>query len=505
MKLTENTSWHQLQQHYDALRQQPHNKFGQLTILQLRQQDITLDATRHLVTPETLRLLHQLTNTCDVKTHIHNLFTGDPVNTTEQRPALHTALREMSTEHFSDNPEITLLVSQLQQQMLTISDKLRNSQWQGFNGSPITDVVNLGIGGSHLGPLLAHEALAPNHGNIRCHFVSSIDKAQLQSILQQCNPATTLFIIASKTFTTQETLQNATAARTWLQQHAGPHSIHAHFIALTAAPERAHEFGVATENTLAFWDWVGGRYSLWSAIGLPIAIHIGMPRFLELLAGAHDMDKHYYHAPYAENIPVTLALLSIWYTNFFARPAHAIIPYSYQLRSLPAYLQQLVMESIGKGVTINGEPIDYATGEIIWGGIGTDSQHAFHQLLHQGTNWCPVDFIMPTHSDYNNDTEQNILAANCQAQADALFYGRTAEQLLVAGYDQALIPHRVLPGNRPSNIIRCEKLTPRTLGALLAMYEHKVFTQSVIWQINAFDQFGVEWGKELAGQLLKKQ
>jgi len=499
--LTQHKSWQLLQLHHSELLSQVAQSNWQHLTLNLQQQEIHLDASRHLITADTIHLLHQLAIECDLQEHIDALFAGEPVNITEQRPALHTALR---TLHRTD-PTIAALVHDLQQQMQGITERLRASRWYGFSNLPITDVVNIGIGGSHLGPLLAHEALYPYQGPIRCHFVSSIDRVQLHEVLQQCNPATTLFIIASKTFSTQETLLNAELAKSWLQQHAGSNpALGAHFIAVTAAPEKAEQFGIPKENILVFWAWVGGRYSLWSAIGLPIAISIGMRAFHELLAGAASMDQHFHEAPLSKNIPITLALLSIWYTNFFARQTLAVIPYSYQLRNLPAYLQQLVMESNGKSTTITDEPVNYATSEIIWGGIGTDSQHAFHQLLHQGTNWCPVDFILPKHSDLTDAKHQAILIANCTAQADALFYGRKAEQLATAGYTGSQLTHRILLGNRPSNIITIEKITPRSLGALLAMYEHKTFTQSVIWKINAFDQFGVEWGKELAKELLEE-
>jgi len=501
MTITQHPSWQALQQHYDGLRPQIEQSdwYEQHLALQLHQQEIHLDASRHLVTEHTMHLLYELAEASQLQEHIHALFAGDLVNTTEQRPALHSALR---TLHRAD-PAIASLVHDLHQQMQLISEKLRTRRWYGFSNLPITDVVNIGIGGSHLGPLLAHEALSAYQGPIRCHFISSIDGTQLHEVLRLCNPATTLFIIASKTFTTQETLLNAEFARTWLQQHAGTStSLSAHFIAVTAAPEKAQQFGIAKENILVFWDWVGGRYSLCSAVGLSVAIGIGMKAFRELLAGAASMDRHFHETPIAQNIPITLALLSIWYTNFFHRQTLAIIPYSYPLRNLPAYLQQLVMESNGKGMTITDECVDYATSEIIWGGMGTDSQHAFHQLLHQGSNWCPVDFILPKTSDMTDAHRQAILSANCMAQADALFYGRNAKQLSAAGYTDSQLWHRLLPGHRPSNLITFEKLTPRTFGALIALYEHKTYTQSVIWQINAFDQFGVEWGKELAKELL---
>lgn len=481
-----------------------HNSLKNHTLFELFQQNqaaciascenFHFNFSKNHINQQTLMLLCNLAKELDLKKAIQDLFAGVAVNKSEHRPALHMALRG-STQYLK--PSNTFIKTQIEEELKKvemISDKINHHQWLGATKKPITDIVNIGIGGSHLGPEMVVTALKPFSKNIRCHFVSNVDSADISQTLSALSPETTLFIIASKTFTTQETLTNALTARAWLQAGLGESKpLDAHLIAISAAPEKAHAFGVKPEHVLSFWDWVGGRYSLWSAIGLPIAISIGMKHFRALLAGAYAMDQHFYSQPFENNIPVIAGLLTFWYRTFFARQTHAIIPYDHTLRLLPDYLQQLDMESLGKRVTQQGEVVDYSTGSILWGGIGTNGQHAFHQLLHQGTEWCPIDFILPLNNQYGHQDHEKKRIANCVAQAFALLKGKT---------DSA--PEQCLPGGRPSNLISFSELTPYTLGQLIAFYEHRVYVQSVLWDINPFDQWGVEFGKALSQRVLQQ-
>ncbi|MCB1789179.1 MAG: glucose-6-phosphate isomerase [Gammaproteobacteria bacterium] len=479
----------------------------------LEQCGIYLDYSKNLVTEQTMSNLMALAKTADLTFWGDSLLRGDKVNNTEGRAVLHMALRNLGYRDYQvDGVDVMPAIRSVLSRMRAFSDDVRSGRWLGYTGQRITDVVSIGIGGSSLGPKMVCEALRPyQERTLRVHFVSNVDGAQLVQTLQWLDPATTLFVIASKTFTTQETITNADSARDWcLEALHNEAAIARHFVAVSTNTEAVAAFGIDPHNMFEFWEWVGGRYSLWSAIGLPIALAIGMDRFEELLAGAHDMDEHFVEAPPERNMPIILALLGIWYNNFGGSDTHAIIPYNQNLRHLPAYLQQVDMESNGKRVTRDGEPVDYQTGPVIWGQPGTDAQHSFFQLIHQGTRLVPTDFILPMVSHHPLDEHHDKLVANCLAQAQALMRGRTeaeARAELEAGNIPAeriekLVPHRIFPGNRPSNMIVVDKLTPHVLGALIAMYEHKVFVQGVIWGVDSFDQWGVELGKQLAGHIL---
>ena len=396
--------------------------------------------------------------------------------------------------------------------MSQFCQQIHRQKWRGYSGESITDIVTIGIGGSHLGAQMVVTALdAYLEPQLRSHFVANVDGADIEQCLRHLDPRRTLFIVASKTFTTSETLRNALTAKDWLQQcHGDAKAVAKHFVAITAKPTRAVEFGIAAANVFPIWDWVGGRYSLWSAMGLPIMLAIGVENYYGLLAGANDMDKHFRDSPFAENMPVLLALLGIWYINFFAGRAQVILPYNHNLRWFPSYLQQLDMESNGKTVTKQGQPVNYITGPMIWGQAGTNGQHSFYQLLHQGTHLIPADFIVPVHSHYPLDHHHEMLFANCLGQSQALMAGKSAAEvqteLASSGLSQdaieALLPHKTMAGNHPSNTILMSRVTPATLGALIALYEHKVFVQGTIWGINSFDQWGVELGKQLANRVL---
>lgn len=474
--------------------------------------DLFLDYSKNRITAKTLELLCQLADATNLSEKINAMFDGAIVNDSEHRPALHSALRNLNNDAIVVNGENVMpSINQTLDAMAKLVTQIHTDDWRGFSNKTITDVVNLGIGGSDLGPAMATEALAPYAvSNLRLHFVSNLDGSHIAQTLNKLNPETTLFIVSSKSFTTIDTIANAETAKSWFKQNTNNASLDKHFLAITCNQNKAVEFGINAENIFPIWEWIGGRYSLWSAIGLPIALVIGMDHFRELLAGAHAMDQHFRSAPFAQNMPVILGLLDIWYGNFFAAQAHAILPYDQSLNLLPAYLQQASMESNGKQVTQQGEPVDYTTGPVIFGTPGTNAQHTFFQLLHQGTYLVPVDFIVPATSHYPIGQHHATLFANCLSQSKALMQGKTAEQVLeelqLAGYTkeaaQKLLPHKVTPGNRPSNTIIFPKLTPQTLGALLALYEHKIFAQCAIWQINPFDQWSVELGKQLAATIL---
>jgi glucose-6-phosphate isomerase len=476
---------------------------------------IHADFSKHLVTDETLALLLALAEAVDLPGWIGRMFRGDAINNTEGRAVLHVALRNRGGRPIAvDGSDVMPGVEQVLGQMGRFATRVRNGEWLGYTGRRITDVVNIGIGGSNLGPLMVCEALRfYQNPELRVHFVSNVDGTHIAETLKGLDPATTLFIVASKTFTTQETLTNAQTARRWCVDALGDNAaIARHFVAVSTARAQVEAFGIDPTNMFAFWDWVGGRYSLWSAIGLPIAVAVGMERFLELLAGAHAMDEHFRTAPLARNLPALLALLGVWYRNFHGAATHAVLPYDQYLKYLPAYLQQADMESNGKGVTRDGEPVGCDTGPVVWGEPGTDGQHAFYQLIHQGTQLIPVDFIAPLHSQNPIGDHHAKLLANCLAQAEALMRGKTAAEaraeLEASGADDAtvrlLLPHKVFPGNRPSTTLLVDRLTPERLGALIALYEHRIFVQGVIWDVNSYDQWGVELGKQLAGTILRE-
>ncbi|WP_116475099.1 glucose-6-phosphate isomerase [Zobellella maritima] len=468
-------------------------------------QSLKLDFSKNLIDDRVLEALLMLAEQTDLRGNIESLFKGEAINRTEQRAVFHMALRYRGDEPMTlaDGTDVMPRVKTVLSQMKRFCEAVRNGHWTGFGGEAITDVVNIGIGGSDLGSYMVTEALKPYQGSVKVHFVSNVDGAHLAQTLAALNPATTLFIVASKTFTSQETMTNAFAAREWLLLAAGrDDAIARHFVALSTNSARVAEFGIDTDNMFAFWDWVGGRFSLWSAIGLPIALSIGFERFEQLLSGAWEMDQHFRNAPFEANMPVLLALLSIWYRNFLGAASEAVLPYDQGLHRLPAYLQQAVMESNGKSVDRNGRPVHYDTAGIVWGESGTNGQHSFYQLIHQGTQLIPCDFILPAQSHYPLGDQHAKLMANCLAQSRALAFGQSEQELRAQGEREALIPFKVHKGNIPSNTLLLPKVTPHTLGALLALYEHKVFVQGAIWNIFSFDQWGVELGKKQAGMLL---
>ena len=500
---------HQQQLSQVTLREHFANDSQRFDNFQINAAGIFLDYSKNHITDDTRRKLIDLAEACEVPAKFNDLFAGKIVNTTENRPALHSALRYQGNAPIIVNgddvmPDVRAVLAR----MRTFTDKVRDGSWTGYTGKPITDVVNIGIGGSDLGPLMAVEALAPfAHERLKIHFVSNVDGSHLFSTLKKLDPQTTLFIVASKTFTTQETLTNAHSARAWfLDSGATDKDIAKHFVALSTNGEAVSQFGIDTDAMFGFWDWVGGRYSLWSAIGLTLALSIGMDRFEQFLKGAYEMDQHAQNAPLAENMPVTLALLTVWYNNFWGAPSHLIAPYDQYLHRFPAYLQQLTMESNGKSVHHDGTPVAMATGPVVWGEPGTNGQHAYFQLLHQGTHLIPTDFIMAMQSLNPMGIHQEILMANCFAQSEALMMGKNADELRAemqqsgASDDEIarLSGHRTFQGNRPSNTLLVQQLTPQVLGSLIALYEHKVFVEAAIWNINPFDQWGVELGKALA-------
>ncbi len=464
-----------------------------------------LDYSKNRVDDETLRLLEALAEECGLQARIDAMFAGAHINETEDRPAFHVALRAPLDSRLAiDGKRVAPEVHAVLARMSEFAVRVRDGLWTGHTGRRIRNVINIGIGGSDLGPLMAHEALRPYaHPELRVAYVSNVDGRDLASALAGLDPAETLFIVCSKTFTTQETLANAHAAREWCLSALGDRAAVArHFVAVSTHRAGVEGFGIDPGNMFGFWDWVGGRFSLTSAVGLSLMIAIGPERFREMLAGAHAMDEHFRSAPFRNNMPVVMALLGVWYASFFDWPSHCVVPYSFDLRRFPAHLQQLDMESNGKRVDRLGRIIDHGTAPIVWGEAGTNAQHAFFQLLHQGTRPVPCDFIGFARSHARVGRHQDLLTANCFAQAEALAFGRTSGEVAAEGIAERQVPHRTFPGNRPSNMLRAPLLTPDLLGRLVALYEHKVFVQGVIWGINSFDQWGVELGKLLAGRIL---
>ena len=511
-------AWKRLEAHFPEMRSLHMRDLfaadpGRFQSFSLRWDNFLFDFSKNRITEHTLTLLMDLARETGVEQRRDAMFAGERINTTENRAVLHTALRNRSHRPvYVDGQDVMPEIRAVLAKMRTFTEKVRAGQWKGYTGKAVTDVVNIGIGGSDLGPLMAVRALAHyGKADLRVHFVSNVDGTHLAETLKNLDPATTLFVIASKTFTTQETLTNARSARAWFLNTAGDESaVAGHFIALSTNREQVTTFGIDPENMFGFWDWVGGRYSLWSAIGMPIALAVGMDRFEELLQGGFAADEHFRTAPLEQNIPVLMAMLGIWYRNFFEAATHAVLPYDQYLDRFPAYLQQGDMESNGKFRTLDGNRVDHATGPIIWGEPGTNGQHAFFQLLHQGTELVPADFIAPARSLNPMGDHHAILLANFLAQTEALMRGRTREEakaeLLATGTPPAeaarLAPHKSFDGNRPTNTILFKKLTPRTLGSLIALYEHKIFVQGTVWGINSFDQMGVELGKQLASAIL---
>ncbi|MBE1276443.1 glucose-6-phosphate isomerase [Enterovibrio baiacu] len=474
--------------------------------------DILLDYSKNLISEQTLDKLFALADETELKAAIGAMFGGDKINQTEDRAVLHIALRNRSnTPIMVDGEDVMPHVNAVLEKMKAFSERVIGGDWKGYTGKEITDIVNIGIGGSDLGPYMVSEALAAYKTRLNLHFVSNVDGTHIAETLKGLNPETTLFLVASKTFTTQETMTNALSARDWFLATAEDQAhVAKHFAALSTNATSVAEFGIDTDNMFEFWDWVGGRYSLWSAIGLSICLAVGYDNFIELLAGAHDMDNHFQQTPFSENLPVLLALIGVWYNNFYGAESEAILPYDQYLHRFAAYFQQGNMESNGKYVDRDGLPVDYQTGPIIWGEPGTNGQHAFYQLIHQGTKIIPCDFIAPAISHNPLSDHHPKLMANFFAQTEALAFGKNREQVeaeFVAAGKTAeevaeLVPFKVFEGNRPTNSILVKQITPRTLGNLIAMYEHKIFAQGVIWNIFSFDQWGVELGKQLANQIL---
>ncbi|HGU0989666.1 TPA: glucose-6-phosphate isomerase [Escherichia coli] len=515
---TQTAAWQALQKHFDEMKD--------VTIADLFAKDgdrfskfsatfgdqMLVDYSKNRITEETLAKLQDLAKECDLAGAIKSMFSGEKINRTENRAVLHVALRNRSnTPILVDGKDVMPEVNAVLEKMKTFSEAIISGEWKGYTGKAITDVVNIGIGGSDLGPYMVTEALRPYKNHLNMHFVSNVDGTHIAEVLKKVNPETTLFLVASKTFTTQETMTNAHSARDWFLKAAGDEKhVAKHFAALSTNAKAVGEFGIDTANMFEFWDWVGGRYSLWSAIGLSIVLSIGFDNFVELLSGAHAMDKHFSTTPAEKNLPVLLALIGIWYNNFFGAETEAILPYDQYMHRFAAYFQQGNMESNGKYVDRNGNVVDYQTGPIIWGEPGTNGQHAFYQLIHQGTKMVPCDFIAPaiTHNPLSDHHQK--LQSNFFAQTEALAFGKSREVVEQEYRDQGkdpatldyVVPFKVFEGNRPTNSILLREITPFSLGALIALYEHKIFTQGVILNIFTFDQWGVELGKQLANRIL---
>jgi len=516
--LKESSAWLALQEHQQEMKDihmrdlfdhdpQRFSKFS------LFFNDILFDFSKNRIFDKTIALLLDLTGQSNLKARIEAMFNGEKINITERRAVLHTALRNRSnTPILVDGKDVMPEINQVLEKMRQFSDAVRSGGWKGYSGKPINDVVNIGIGGSDLGPKMVCEALKPyGKEGLSVHFVSNVDGTDIVETLKPLNPETTLFLVASKTFTTQETMTNAHTARRWFLEAAKDETVIAkHFVAMSTNLSLVSEFGIDPKNMFGFWDWVGGRYSLWSAIGLSIALYLGMDSFESLLLGAHKVDQHFRTTPFENNIPVIMALLGVWYNNFLGAQSHAILPYDQYMVYFPAYFQQGDMESNGKSVTLQGEQVDYSTGPILWGQPGTNGQHAFYQLIHQGTKLIPCDFLAAVENHNPKGDHHPILLSNFLAQTEALMKGKTAQEvrseLIKAGYVgedlDLLTAAKTFPGNRPTNSFLYRKLTPEVLGSLIALYEHKIFTQGIIWNINSFDQMGVELGKVLAKQIL---
>lgn len=497
---TQTAAWQKLQAHFAQMKSvQMQDLFAadaqRTEKFHIEWEDFLLDYSKNIISEDTLALLHELANEVDLKSAIEQYFGGGLINQTENRAVLHTALRSKQTEPILvDGKDILPEIAAVKAKMKAFSDRIITGAHTGYTGKAITDVVNIGIGGSDLGPAMMVEALKFYKNQLSVHFISNIDGDHVQELLKRINPETTLFVIVSKTFTTQETLTNAQTIRTWFLQSASDQDVSKHFVAVSTNLEKVQEFGIAPANIFPMWDWVGGRFSLWSAVGLSVSLAVGHDNFEQLLNGAHEMDVHFRTAPFEQNMPVIMALLSIWYNNFYGAETEAIIPYNQYLQKLVPYLQQGIMESNGKRVGRDGKPVSYQTGTIIWGEPGTNSQHAFFQLIHQGTKLIPTDFIGFKQALYGNKDHQDKLMSNFFAQTEALLMGRPETS--------GLSPFKVFTGNKPTNTLLIDKLTPASVGALVALYEHKLFVQGIIWNIFSYDQWGVELGKQLANSIL---
>ena len=513
--LTTSKAWTALQNHYyqtknNSLRDAFKKDINRFNKFSINFNEILFDYSKNRITDQTLLLLIDLANHAELDVKIKAMFSGEKINTTEHRAVLHTALRNKSNHPvYVDEQDVMPEINRVLAKMRVFCASVRSGEWKGYTGKAITDIVNIGIGGSGLGPKMVSMALTPySSDSLKVHYVSNIDQTNIVEVLKPLSAETTLFIVASKVFSTQETMMNAKSAKDWFLDSAkDPIAIAKHFVAISTHTENVAKFGIDTNNMFEFWDWVGGRYSLWSAVGLSIALYIGMDHFEDLLLGAHEADLHFYNTPYEQNIPVTMALLGIWYNNFFNADSHALLPYDQSMRYFADYFQQGDMESNGKSITKQGEKVDYSTGPIIWGQPGTNGQHAFFQLIHQGTKLVPCDFLAAANSHYKLPGHHDILISNFLAQPEALMNGLTAEEVKnkltpTEQADPVLVASKVFDGNKPSNSFLFNKMTPKTLGSLLAFYEHKIFVQGAIWNINSFDQMGVELGKVLANVIL---
>ncbi|MGR9035639.1 MAG: glucose-6-phosphate isomerase [Gammaproteobacteria bacterium] len=513
--LTTSKAWTALQDHFNQIKNlsirdafvKDANRFNKFS---LNFNDIIFDFSKNRINDETIPLLIELAKASGLETKINAMFSGEIINTTERRAVLHTALRNRSNSPvYFNGKDVMPDINRVLAKMRIFCASVRSGEWKGYTGKAITDIVSIGIGGSGLGPTMVSTALTPySSGSLKVHYVSNIDQADIVEVLKPLSAETTLFIVTSKVFNTLETMMNARSARSWFLDRAqDPKAIAKHFVAVSTHAENVIEFGIDADNMFEFWDWVGGRYSLWSAVGLSIALFIGMDNFEELLLGAHEVDLHFRNTPFEENLPVIMGLLGVWYNNFFEAESHAVIPYDQSMRYFTDYLQQLDMESNGKSVTMTGEKVDYSTGPIIWGQPGTNGQHAFFQLIHQGTKLIPCDFMVAANSHYHLPGHHDMLVSNFLAQPEALMNGITAAEVKqkLSAEEQAdpvLAASKVFEGNKPSNSFLFKKMTPKTLGSLLAMYEHKIFVQGAVWNINSFDQMGVELGKVLAKAIL---
>ncbi|MBM7072922.1 glucose-6-phosphate isomerase [Shewanella sp. 202IG2-18] len=516
--LTSTASWQALKQHKDTL---PHMRqlftedAQRFENMSLKSCDLLLDYSKNRLDDKALSLLFKLAEETQLSKKITAMFSGEAINTTENRSVLHTALRAKADKQvFVDGVNVMPEVQQTLTKMKQFVESVHSGEWKGYTGKSITDIVSIGIGGSFLGPKIVSQALRPYWNNkVNGHFVANVDGTSIVEKLKVCDPETTLFVMSSKSFSTQETLTNTLTAKDWLlDAGATQQDVAKHFVAITSNVEQATEFGIAENNIFPMWDWVGGRYSLWSAIGLPIALLTGFTAFKELLAGAAEMDDHFATAPLKQNMPAIMGLISLWYSNFYQAQTQVVLSYDHYLRGIPAYIQQLDMESNGKSVDLAGNELDYTTGPVIWGGEGTNGQHAYHQLIHQGTALIPADFIMPLQSHNPIGVHHQQLASNCFGQTQALMQGRTYSEALAEldgkelsdAQKDMIAKHKVMPGNRPSNTILMDKLTPKTLGSLISLYEHRTFVQGAVWDINSFDQWGVELGKALGVDVLER-
>ncbi len=512
---TKTSVWKKLEAHFNTRQhitlKELFKEGDRKTAFSLEFENLAVDFSKNKITKETLDLLIELAKEVHLKDAIEKQFSGAVINETEERAVLHTALRSTSNDEILvDGKNIKPQIQSTLRKIKSFSNKVISGKWKGYTGKSITDIVNIGIGGSDLGPDMVVESLQFYKNNLNTHFVSNVDGDHVSEVIQKLNPETTLFVIVSKTFTTQETISNAETIKNWFLKSATIFDVPKHFVAVSTNLQAVNNFGIDNKNVFPMWNWVGGRFSLWSAVGLSISLAVGFDHYKEMLNGAEAMDIHFRNEPFEKNIPVILALISVWYNNFYNAESEAVLPYTQYLAKLPMYLQQAIMESNGKGVDRNGDKVDYQTGTIVWGGSGTNMQHAFMQLVHQGTKLIPCDFIGFTSSLHGLEDHHKKLMANFYGQIEALAFGKTKEEvyseLKTFGNEEAitkLLPFKVFEGNRPSNAIVFDKLTPNALGKLIALYEHKIFTQGILWNIYSYDQFGVELGKELAKKLLK--